>query len=72
MYKVGDIAKWRTPLEAMYSYGTVLEIQRKAVILREIGYYQGCIVKVPKQFVQKFKPAEGGSRFGSSNKKYSK
>jgi hypothetical protein len=71
MFKVGEVIKWRTPLEPMYSYGTILRIERDIVTVREMGYYQGRITGVYLRYIRKIKKGEV-STDGGSSKKYSK
>ena len=71
MYKMGDMVRWRTPIEPMDSYGTLLSIKRGVATVREIGYYQGRVTAVPFKYIRKLK-RKGGDRLGGSNEKYSK
>ena len=69
MIKVGEIVKWRCPLDEDYSYGTVLEIKRSLATLRCSGYYDGFITEVHIKHIQKL--SKGGKSVGG-NKKHSK
>ena len=69
MIKVGDKIKWRTPLDADYSYGTVTEIDRGRAILKGTGYYKGILMRVNLRYIEKLDT--GGKKYGRS-KKYSK
>ena len=69
MFKVGDRVRWRAPLDADYSYGTIIAIKRGFATVMETGYYQGVITEVHIKYMEKLK--RGGKSFGSS-KKYNK
>ena len=69
MFSVGEVVKWRLPLEEDYSYGTILKINRGKAIVRDSGYYTGKIVEVHLKYLEKHK--RGGKGFGGS-KEHSK
>lgn len=72
MFKLGEIIKWRTPIEPICSYGEILNIERGVATVREIGgYYHGRVTGVYLRYIRKLNN-KGGSRFGGSSKKYSK
>ena len=41
MYEVGELVKWRCPLDADYSYGYIVEIKRNLATVIGTGYYSG-------------------------------
>lgn len=64
MYKIGDLIRWRSPLDADYSYGTLLSIDTRGVAtIRCIGYYKGLIVVVHTRYIRGIK--RGGGGYGS-------
>lgn len=63
MYEVGELVKWRCPLDADYSYGTILEVNNRNVARVEgSGYYAGVITEVHLRYIEKVK--RGGGGFG--------
>jgi hypothetical protein len=69
MVKVGEIVKWRCPLEEDYSYGTILKINKRVATIMGSGYYTGTITEVHLMYIEKIK--RGGKKCGNS-KKYRK
>ena len=70
MYKAGERVRWRTPLDADYSYGTILEINRGIATVVGSGYYHGVISEIHIRHMEKL--SRGGKKVGSNSKKYSK
>ena len=66
MVKVGDLVKWRNPLDEDYSYGTVLEVKKNLVVVQGSGYYKGVVSEVYLKYIRKVK--KGGKGFGGSKK----
>lgn len=69
MFSVGEIVKWRDPLDEDYSYGTVLRIKKSVAVVLCSGYYAGIITEMPIKNIEKLE--RGGKRCGNS-KKYRK
>lgn len=69
MFEIGELVRWRTPLEADYSYGTILDIKRNLATLEGSGYYKGKITEVNLRYIEKLE--RGGKGFGGC-KKYCK
>ena len=69
MYKVGELVRWLNPLDADYSYGTIVSIKGSIATVLGSGYYVGVITDIPLRYIEK--PKKGGQGCGSS-KKYSK
>ena len=69
MFKAGELVKYRNPLDADYSYGTVVEINRNVATILGSEYYTGVTTAVHLRYVEKAK--RGGNGYGGS-KKYSK
>ena len=69
MFNIGDLVQWRNPLDADYSYGTILNIEGGMATIMCSGYYAGITTEVPIKYIEKIK--RGGKGFGGS-KKYSK
>lgn len=69
MYKIGELIKWCSPLDADYSYGTILEINRNHATVLGSGYYAGVKFSVHLRCIEKIE--KGGKSFGG-NKKYRK
>ena len=69
MFVVGEVVKWRLPLEEDYSYGTILKIYKKRALVIDSGYYAGKITEVQIRYLEKHK--RGGKGFGGS-KEHSK
>lgn len=68
MFKVGEVVKWRSPLDADYSYGTILDIDRNIAVIAGSGYYTGLVTDVHMRYIRKLK--RGGRGFGSRKKYY--
>ena len=66
MFRVGDRVKWRNPLDADYSYGTIVEISGSYAKVEGTAYYTGIIMDVHLGCMER-----GGKRCGNS-KKHSK
>lgn len=70
MFKVGELVKFRNPLDADYSYGTIVEIDSRSVAtILGSGYYTGVTTAVHLRYIEKAK--RGGNGYGGG-KKYSK
>ena len=67
MYKVGELVKWREPLDADYSYGHIIEINRNLATVRCMGYYTGNINQVHFRYIRKVQ--KGGKGIGGSKKR---
>lgn len=63
VFKIGEVIRWRSPLDADYSYGTILAIKRSVVIIAGTGYYTGLVIEVNRKYIRKLK--RGGGGFGS-------
>lgn len=68
MYRVGELVKWMCPLDADYSYGTMLEIKRGTAKVVGSGYYEGIVTEVHLKYIKKHRK-KGGAGFGSSCKR---
>lgn len=68
-YKVGELIKWREPIDEDYSYGHIVEVNRNIATIRCLGYYTGIITHVHIKYIRKVQ--KGGKRLGSS-KRHSK
>lgn len=68
VFKVGDLVRWREPIDEDYSYGTIVDIQGKTAIVREAGYYAGNTKMLNSRFIEKVK--RGGKGYGCSKKHY--
>ena len=66
MYKVGELVRWRNPLDADYSYGTIQEIKGNFVIVNGSGYYTGVATEVHIRYIEKAR--KGGRGYGGSKK----
>ena len=62
MFKVGEVVKWRCPLDPDYSYGTIVKVRPNSALIECTGYYKGLITGVPKMYIEKLKG--GGEGFG--------
>lgn len=69
MARVGDYVRWCNPLDADYSYGTLLKIKKSIATVKCSGYYSGIIVEVHMRYIERV--TRGGKGFGNS-KKYRK
>ena len=69
MYKVGELVRWRYPLDADYSYGYVVGIRRSLVTVVGTGYYKGVTTEVHIRYIEKVE--KGGGSCGGG-KRYSK
>ena len=66
MFKVGEDVRWRCPLDADYSYGTILEINRSIATVEGSGYYAGKISEVHLRNIEKIE--RGGGCCGSGKR----
>ena len=71
MVKVGDEVRWRNPLDADYSYGTIISLYKGKATVKETGYYHGVISEVYLRYIEK-RGARGGKIVGSNSKKHNK
>lgn len=62
MYEVGELVRWRCPLDADYSYGYILEIKRNLVTVVGTGYYSGITTEIHLRYTEKVK--RGGGSYG--------
>ena len=69
MCRVGELVRWRNPLDADYSYGTVQEIKGMYAIVLGSGYYTGVTTEVHLRCIER---AGKGGRYYGGSKKYSK
>ena len=70
MYKIGELVRWRNPLDADYSYGTIQEIKEgNYFLIAGSGYYTGVTTEVHIRYIDK--AGKGGKGYGGS-KKHSK
>lgn len=67
VYKVGELIKWREPLDEDYSYGHVVAVDRTVVTVRCLGYYAGITTHVHIKYVRKVQ--KGGKRVGGSKRR---
>ena len=70
MYKVWELIRWRDPLDADYSYGTIQEIRRGSALVLGSGYYTGVVFAIPLRYIEKV--IRLGGRGCGSRKKHSK
>ena len=66
MFRVGEAVKWMCPLDADYSYGTILEIKNSIATVLGRGYYKGRITEVHIRYLSK--EEKGGGGYGGSKK----
>lgn len=66
MFTVGERIRWRDPLDADYSYGTILKIHNSYATVIGSGYYIGVVINVKLRHMEKIE--KGGKGFGSSKK----
>ena len=71
MFRVGEAVKWRCPLDAEYSYGTILKIKRRVAIVSGSGYYTGRVSEVHIRYIRKLERGGGGYGAGKKYSKYS-
>lgn len=68
MFEVGERVKWRSPLDADYSYGTVLEIKGKFAVVSGTGYYTGKISEIHTLHIETME--RGGGGYGARKKSH--
>lgn len=68
MFKIGEMVKWRCPMDEDYSYGTILDISRSIATLSCSGYYAGKITEVHLKNIEKLK--RGGVGYGGCKKSH--
>lgn len=71
VYEVGELVKWRAPLDADYSYGYILEIKRNLATVIGTGYYKGVITQIHLRYIEKAKRGGGGCGRGKKHSKRS-
>ena len=64
MFTIGELVKWRSALDADYSYGTLLELRRTYATVLGSGYYTGVTMEVHIKYIEKAQ--RGGKGFGGS------
>lgn len=64
MYKIGELIRWQSPLDEDYSYGYIVEIRKKYVVVLGTGYYTGSLALVHIRSLEK----RGGDSNGRSKK----
>lgn len=69
VYEVGELVKWKSPLDSDYSYGYILEIKRNLATVIGTGYYSGVTTQIHLRYIDKAKKGGGGC---GRDKKYSK
>lgn len=69
VFEVGERVRWRSSLDADYSYGTIIYIGKKWATVRGCGYYDRHEELVHLRHIEKID--SGGKHFGG-NKKHSK
>lgn len=69
MYKAGDFVKWMSPLDADYSYGYILKVDRGLATVIGTGYYSGVTTEVHLRYIEK---AMRGGVSVERGKKYTK
>lgn len=65
MLRAGDLVKWIEPIEAEYSYGTVVAVNGNYVKIKGQGYYHGTYFEV---FIGHIRKVHGGKQYGGSKK----
>ena len=71
VFKVGELVRWRCPLDEDYSYGTILEINRSLVTVVGSGYYAGKVTEVHLRNIEKLERGGGGYGRGKKHSKRS-
>lgn len=71
MYEVGELVRWRCPLDADYSYGTILSINKNIARVEGSGYYTGVITDVHFRYIEKLQRGGGGFGLSKGNRKRS-
>lgn len=66
MFRMGEAVKWMCPLDADYSYGTILEIKNSIATVLGSGYYKGNTAEVHIRYITKAE--KGGGCYGGSKK----
>ena len=69
MYRVGERVRWCSPLDADYSYGTIVSVHNNLAVVMGSGYYTGVTTEVHLRYVER--AVRGGKGFGN-HKKHSK
>lgn len=71
VYEIGELVRWRCPLDADYSYGTILEINKNIARVEGSGYYTGVVTDVHLKYIEKLKRGGGGFGLHKRNNKRS-
>lgn len=66
MYKIGELIRWRSPLDEDYSYGYIVEMRKKYAVVQGTGYYTGSLALVHIKNIKRLE--EGGESDGRSKK----
>lgn len=70
MFKEGELIKYMMPLDADYSYGTILELKKGRAVVLSKSYPHGTITEVPFRYMEHIgkEVRTVGSREGKDNK----
>ena len=66
MFKVGERVRWRSPLDADYSYGTIVSLRYTLATVEGSGYYKGVLSEVHVRYIESME--RGGKSFGGNKK----
>lgn len=69
MFKEGELIKYMMPLDADYSYGTILEMKKGRAVVLSKSYPHGTITEVPFRYMEHIgkEVRTVGSREGKNN-----
>ena len=66
MYEVGELIRWRSPLDEDYSYGYIVEMRKKYAVVQGTGYYTGSLALIHTRNIERIQ--RGGDSSGRSKK----
>ena len=53
MYEIGELIRWRSPLDEDYSYGYIVEVGNKYAVVSGTGYYKNSLALVHLKNIEK-------------------
>lgn len=70
MFKVGDFVRWRCPLDADYSYGTIVALERTVATVVGTDYYAGVTTHIFLRYIERVE--KGGKGVECDSTKHNK
>jgi len=52
MYEIGELIRWRSPLDEDYSYGYIVNVEKNYVLVRGTGYYKDSLTLIHIRYIE--------------------